>query len=66
MSNPTDDLQAAYRRGRADAFRSFAAELKATVQALEAEANQLSPAPLPSRLPAFPQLSQGSDGGELS
>ncbi len=58
MSNPTDDLQAAYQRGRADAFRSFAAELKATVQALEAEANRLNPPPLPQRVPSWP-LPQG-------
>jgi hypothetical protein len=62
MSNPTDDLQAAYRRGRADAFRSFAAELKATVAALEAEADRLCPPVLPQRAPSWP-LPQGPQGG---
>jgi hypothetical protein len=65
MSTVPIDQQAAYRAGQADAFTRFLAEMRGVVAALEAELARLSPAPLPSRLPTFPQLPQGPQGGEV-
>jgi len=65
MHNLPNDPEAAFRYGLTVAYQNVLAELAQVEAVIRRELHRLSPAPLPSRVPAFPQLSQGADGGEV-
>jgi hypothetical protein len=65
VNNLPNDPEAAFRYGLTVAYENVLAELGQVEATIRRELRRLSPAPLPSRLPTFPQLPQGTEGGEV-